>query len=153
MRPAAYLPLPALVLLASLTLGCDAGEDDVDNPFDTGPPDPTPCGEPMRDQEMTIQGMVVGAGRNGATVELRDHRFRPARVLGSTTATPSGSFLLVGRGITTYEDCWLTLLDYRIAAEAEDGTEAERVILREMYGAFTEGLDTLDLSDDPLLLE
>lgn len=153
MRAAAYLPLPAVLILASLALGCDAGVEDVDNPFDSGPPDPTPCGEPMRDQELTIVGMVAGPGRDGATVELRDHRIRPARVLGATVATPSGSFVLVGRGITTYEDCWLTLLDYRIAAEAEDGTEAERVILREMYGAFTNGRDTLDLSEDPLRLE
>lgn len=150
--------------------GCDLGPKAPTTPTDTGtpitdtaptdtpPPPPPPtsgaCGD-VATWDLQLLGGVArstGGPASGADVWLEDHGWVPGTVLGTATTDGDGRFEMVITGLTSVEDCWATLLDYRVHAEL--GSEAtERGINTDLFNAIYTGGGVADITAFPLVLE
>lgn len=138
-------------LVLGLLVGCDGGET-----YDDEPPDqPGVCGEPTFGIEMTFLGRATaggGATTEGIEVALTDGQVSPPKVLGTATTGPDGRFTLDATDISSWPDCWLTLLDYRLVGTFGE-YEGELEVNRYMWEAIQAETYEVDLLDKPLVLQ
>ncbi len=113
------------------------------------------CGAPVNGLTLTFVGVVqdsAGKAVKNATLALEDRSIPPADELGTAKSAADGTFTLVASDITDLPGCWLTALDYTLVVEATAGS-VERFVNREMYTALHDGVDTVDLTSRPLVIE
>jgi hypothetical protein len=148
--PSSIGPFLSIALLAC------GGTDDatVDEP--TG----SACGEPTYGIEITfLNGRVErpnGMPIASATVELEDRQLAPPTVRGNATTDGGGEFSLDATEITSWPDCWLTLLDYQLVAQVTDGTntyEGELPVNRYMWNSIQDGTYQVDLAGKPIVVD
>jgi hypothetical protein len=143
------------LLVPSLLLGCGGEEaDPVDEP--TG----SACGEPTYGIEITfLNGRVErpnGMGLAGASIALEDRQLAPPTVRGESTTDGGGAFSLEATDITSWPDCWLTLLDYQLVAQVTDGAntyEGELPVNRYMWNSIQDGTFQVDLAGKPIVVD
>ena len=112
------------------------------------------CGTPVYGLELDFSGVVLdadGMPAAGASVTLEDRSVRPAADLGTATTGSDGTFFMEATDITSWPDCWLTVLDYQMVASLDDAY-GELMVNRQMWEAIQAAEDTVDLSDRPVEL-
>lgn len=124
-------------------------------------PEPEPdapigsCGTPTYGIEIAFQGVVEtpgGARIEGAEIELEDRQLQPPTVLGTAVSDSQGRWQMDATDISSWPDCWLTLLDYRLVGE-KDGYEGEMEVNRFMWESIQAETYAVNLDDRPLVLE
>lgn len=112
------------------------------------------CGAPVFGLELDFVGVVVdteGDPVADATVVLEDRSRPPAIDLGTATTSETGRFRFHASDITDFPGCSLSVWNYTLVAES-GARSTERLVNREMYTAFDQGEDTVDLSARPFTL-
>ena len=117
------------------------------------------CGDPVYGIEIDFQGLVTdkdGAPAAGVEIVLEDREILPATVRGTATTGADGRFTLRGSNITSWPDCWLTLLDYRLYAQTTDGTGrtigGELQVNKQMWESIQAGSYRVDVAASPIVL-
>jgi hypothetical protein len=117
------------------------------------------CGDPVYGIAINFQGLVTdkdGAPAAGVSIVLEDREILPATVRGTATTGPDGRFSLQGTNITSWPDCWLTLLDYRLYAQTTDGSGraigGELQVNKQMWESIQAESYAVDVEESPIVL-
>ena len=139
-------------LIGAILVAVGCGRDDPQPTDDTD--DGGACGE-ISTHTLSIVGLVERADGSPvveSVVRLEDRGWEPGTILGVAATEESGAFRIEAAQITSVENCWGTLLDYVLVAEAED-LSGEKEINQQLYNAIADGNDTADVSMIPITVE
>ncbi|MEQ1567570.1 MAG: hypothetical protein ABMA64_18150 [Myxococcota bacterium] len=113
------------------------------------------CGSITR-HDVTIRGGVRtpgGGAAIGAEVWLEERNYDITdKVYGATTTNDEGRFEFVATQVVAPENCWGTLVDYRLMATMP-GAAAESLVNDSLFHAVTDGTLLVDVTNTPLVLE
>lgn len=125
------------------------GEDPADTAGGRG----GACGD-VTEHDLRLRGRVLqdGAPVQGADVRLEERAWHPgSKVFGAAVTDAGGAFVFDAPGVVSVEDCWGTVLDYVLVAVRGDA-RVEDPVNSSLFGAITDGVDTVDLTNFPLEL-
>jgi hypothetical protein len=138
----------------AIALAFSACKQEDDEPIDTDIDGPSACGAEHTEPLVTITGKVTdgGAGVSGAEVQLEERNYVPGTMLGEATTNDDGVFVLEARDVVWVEDCWGTLFDWVLVADAGNKS-GEKDVNSRMHGAITDGSFAFDMTTFPIAVE
>jgi len=94
----------------------------------------------------------TGAPVAEVAVWLEDRGWEPGTIVGQGTTDADGQVMLEALSITSVENCWGTLLDYVLVAEADQG-RGEKEVNHPLYNAILDGHNAADVTAIPIVLK